>query len=273
MAVAGIPGPAGFNCLTKWFHWSKFATLIETVSILSDSQFSHICKKKKKLPRRAEVRVRWGSVSVWDRRGSTVVVTRAHTHTAPTIYDSHHTACRYSAHAQHTHTIHPPPTCTHHPGHTHPYTLHHTTSLPPPSLPAASPFSEFYHRPNFTYKFNRSQYTLEDFFVQKIGVASLLLSDSIFEPVPQFHPAITLFSLWRNFHICGLFLARHLVAFPVLKRSQHHQPLWVILPRSRGSSLPACAKSLQSCLTLCDPTDGSPPGSSVHGILQARILE
>jgi len=33
------------------------------------------------------------------------------------------------------------------------------------------------------------------------------------------------------------------------------------------------AKSLQSCLTLCDPVDCSPPGSSVHGILQARILE
>ena len=29
----------------------------------------------------------------------------------------------------------------------------------------------------------------------------------------------------------------------------------------------------QSCLTLCDPMDYSPPGSSVHGILQARILE
>ena len=33
------------------------------------------------------------------------------------------------------------------------------------------------------------------------------------------------------------------------------------------------AKSLQSCPTLCDPIDGSPPGSSVPGILQARILE
>ena len=33
------------------------------------------------------------------------------------------------------------------------------------------------------------------------------------------------------------------------------------------------AKLLQSCLTLCDPTDHSPPGSSVHEILQARILE
>ena len=33
------------------------------------------------------------------------------------------------------------------------------------------------------------------------------------------------------------------------------------------------AKSLQSCPTLCDPIDCSPPGSSVHGILQTRILE
>ena len=36
---------------------------------------------------------------------------------------------------------------------------------------------------------------------------------------------------------------------------------------------PAAAKSLQSCLTLCNPIDGSPLGSSVPGILQARILE
>ena len=35
----------------------------------------------------------------------------------------------------------------------------------------------------------------------------------------------------------------------------------------------AAAKLLQSCLTLCDPIDGRPPGSSIHGILQARVLE
>ena len=35
----------------------------------------------------------------------------------------------------------------------------------------------------------------------------------------------------------------------------------------------AAAKSLQSCLTLCSPIDGSPPGSSILGILQARTLE
>ena len=79
---------------------------------------------------------------------------------------------------------------------------------------------------------------------------------------------------------------------------------WIAIPSSRGSSqnrsnpcllcllhwqagsLPlappgkprymyaaAAAKSLQSCPTLCDPIDGSPPGSPVPGILQARILE
>ena len=35
----------------------------------------------------------------------------------------------------------------------------------------------------------------------------------------------------------------------------------------------AAARSLQSCPTLCDPIDGSPPGSSVPGILQARTLK
>ena len=35
----------------------------------------------------------------------------------------------------------------------------------------------------------------------------------------------------------------------------------------------ATAKSRQSCPTLCDPIDGSPPGSAVPGILQARTLE
>ena len=35
----------------------------------------------------------------------------------------------------------------------------------------------------------------------------------------------------------------------------------------------AAAKSLQLCLTLCDPIDGSPPGSPVPGVLQVRTLE
>ena len=39
------------------------------------------------------------------------------------------------------------------------------------------------------------------------------------------------------------------------------------------SSAAATVKSLQSCPTLCDPINGSPPGSTIPGILQARILE
>ena len=42
---------------------------------------------------------------------------------------------------------------------------------------------------------------------------------------------------------------------------------------SNGVNVAAAAKSLQSCPTLCDPTDGNPLGSSVPGILQTRILE
>ena len=38
-------------------------------------------------------------------------------------------------------------------------------------------------------------------------------------------------------------------------------------------SAAAAAKSFQSCATLCDPIEGSPPGSPVPGILQARTLE
>ena len=40
-----------------------------------------------------------------------------------------------------------------------------------------------------------------------------------------------------------------------------------------GINAAAAAKSLQSCLTLCNPIDGSPPGSAIPGILQARTLE
>ena len=47
--------------------------------------------------------------------------------------------------------------------------------------------------------------------------------------------------------------------------------IWYILGIAPAGA--AAAKSRQSCLTLCDPIDGSPPGSPVPGILQARTLE
>ena len=52
------------------------------------------------------------------------------------------------------------------------------------------------------------------------------------------------------------------------KKSFKSLPLWNL-----HSSAAAAAKSLQSCPTLCDPIDGSPPASPIPGILQARTLE
>ena len=48
---------------------------------------------------------------------------------------------------------------------------------------------------------------------------------------------------------------------------------FIIASQLHPSLLRACAQSLQSCLTLCDPTDGSLLGSSVHSILLTRILK
>ena len=47
----------------------------------------------------------------------------------------------------------------------------------------------------------------------------------------------------------------------------------VVVPLKRAVAAAAAAKALQSCPTLCDPIDSSPPGSRVPGILQARTLE
>ena len=43
-----------------------------------------------------------------------------------------------------------------------------------------------------------------------------------------------------------------------------------LVAAAAAAAATAAAKSLQSCLTLCDPIDGSPPGSTIPGILQAR---
>ena len=65
-------------------------------------------------------------------------------------------------------------------------------------------------------------------------------------------------------------LARLVITF--LPRSKQK---WIssYITQSTPNRINAAAKSLQSCPTLCDPIDGSPPGSAVPGILQARTLE
>ena len=60
----------------------------------------------------------------------------------------------------------------------------------------------------------------------------------------------------------------------LLTESHHNQAItWLCLLFSIPSCASVSAKLLQSCLTLCDRMDSSPPGSSVHGILLVRILE
>ena len=66
--------------------------------------------------------------------------------------------------------------------------------------------------------------------------------------------------LYSNFK----FQKRNVVSHTFLSSSNHSIGIQVAA---------AAAKLLQSCLTLCDPIDGSPPGSPVPGILQARTLE
>ena len=50
-------------------------------------------------------------------------------------------------------------------------------------------------------------------------------------------------------------------------------PVYLVVESKGLTHICVCAKLLQLCLTPCDPMDCSPPGSSVHGILQARLLE
>ena len=63
------------------------------------------------------------------------------------------------------------------------------------------------------------------------------------------------------------FLKSSLQTSEFLHHSVHLTQAWL------KSTAAAAAKSLQSCPTLCDPTDSSPPGSAIPGILQARTLE
>ena len=82
---------------------------------------------------------------------------------------------------------------------------------------------------------------------------------------------------WYAFKYTAYIIAQ---TFPIYSNI-HFLPLVHFIHSLRSDSIHSllrapvglCAKSLQSCLTLCNPMDCSPPGSSAHGILQARILE
>ena len=75
---------------------------------------------------------------------------------------------------------------------------------------------------------------------------------------------------FEAFPKCKASLKRRSFSSCDLGRKSPHCPL---LTSSQNLNFCWCCSVAQSCLTLCDPMDCSPPGSSVRGILQARILE
>ena len=111
--------------------------------------------------------------------------------------------------------------------------------------------------------------TCNDFFILQIFLSALIFSSSSslyilfflsrFVVFP-FTSVVFTFSSWVIF--CNTCLE-------VLIRQLRHLGIFMIC----WWSLPAAAKSLQSCPTLGDPIDGSPPGSPLPGILQARTLQ
>ena len=90
------------------------------------------------------------------------------------------------------------------------------------------------------------------------------------------HPFVFFWKFFKDKGVIGEWLAstpvspllRFLAALSLVPLPGRSQQLPWRLPGG-----PAAAKSLQSCPTLCDPIDSSPPGSPVPGILQARTLE
>ena len=100
-------------------------------------------------------------------------------------------------------------------------------------------------------------------------------------------------SSWSNYHICTSLLENYCFNYlnhldycfnhcsnclqifvgKVMSLLFNMLPRFVNIYRVSIHAAAAAAKSLQSCLTLCNPVDGSLPGSSVHGSFQARVLE
>ena len=81
--------------------------------------------------------------------------------------------------------------------------------------------------------------------------------------------SLVLFFVWED----ASTWAHGIHSFHMHLSSLGPNPAWTIMLTFLIPAAAAAAKSLQSCPTLCDPLDGSPPGSAVPGILQARIQE
>ena len=100
--------------------------------------------------------------------------------------------------------------------------------------------------------------------------SSLFLQD----PTPALPPAIFFFfQILTEMTIGQAWVgAGHFCPWFCFVFLPHHEACRILVPRPEIEPAPPAVEA-QSCLTLCDPMDCSPPGSSVHGIHQARILE
>ena len=105
------------------------------------------------------------------------------------------------------------------------------------------------------------------FLTQRLNLGLLHCRQMIYCLSYQGSPSVSLSYLSLPFLISQLTVLTYLNR--LYKERENHS----INSHYYYNAAASAAKSLQSCLTLCDSIDGSPPGSSVPGILQARILK
>ena len=115
---------------------------------------------------------------------------------------------------------------------------------------------------------------MDQFNISKIYTIFTQWVSESYSVVSDYLQPYGLYSPWnspgQNIGMCSLSLLQGV--FPTQGSNPGLSHIRRILYQLGYKRSPA-AKSLQSCLTLCYPIDGSPPGSTIPGILQARILE
>ena len=129
---------------------------------------------------------------------------------------------------------------------------------------------------------NQKIYHLKAFIIYCLEVRVFWMSVLL-----TFHPWAYLFSfhyLWKTKPILSwpiwIDVKSHSLvpgwlwsSFLQSRNQGHQEAITYLRSELQGKLYLVCSKSLQSCLTLCDPMDCKPPGSSVHRILQARTLK
>ena len=141
--------------------------------------------------------------------------------------------------------------------------------------------------PAFTYPFSMSvppqfsrfhTYTSSPVSVRQIRAGSTQRNDAWVLEKCRYTDFVTLLFpinhlLWKRHCMWGRYTKKQeKFSFPINAYPPPHLGCSDLAPVTLAAAA-AAAKSLQSCSTLCDHTDGSPPGSSVPGILQSRTLE